>query len=119
MDKFEEQEMKKIRPIKKNWYDRLLKQTVVKGKKLIIIRDKLKDKTIRDIWTLFETEDDYYESKRESNFLKNNYIKNDSNGDKNRNLSLDEYLNKIKPFLRNMIINIQTSVAWKIQLTIQ
>ena len=29
-----------------------------------------------------------------------------SNGDKNRNLLLDEYLNKIKPYLRNVIINL-------------
>ena len=53
--KFEEQEMKKIRP--KNWYGRLIKQTMVREKKPKIIRDKLKDKIIRDIWTLFETEE--------------------------------------------------------------
>ena len=56
MDKFEE-EMKKIRPIKKNWYDRLSKQTMAMEKKPIVIIDKLKDKIIRDIWTLFETEE--------------------------------------------------------------
>ena len=33
MDKFEEQELKKIRPIKKSWYDRLIKQTMVSEKK--------------------------------------------------------------------------------------
>ena len=33
----------------------------------------------------------------------------DSNGDKNRNLSLDEYLNKIRPYLRNIIIDLQNS----------
>ena len=36
----------------------------------------------------------------------------------NRNLPLDEYLNKIEPYLRNTIINLQNSDAWKIQLTI-
>ena len=56
MDKFEE-EMRKIRPIKKNWYDRLIKQTMAMEKKPIVIIDKLKDKIIRDIWTLFETEE--------------------------------------------------------------
>ena len=55
VDKFEEQEMKKIRP--KTWYGRLIKQTMVREKKPKIIRDKLKDKIIRDIWTLFETEE--------------------------------------------------------------
>ena len=33
----------------------------------------------------------------------------DSNGDKNRNLSLDEYLNKIRPYLRNITIDLQNS----------
>ena len=42
----------------------------------------------------------------------------DSNGDKNRNFSLDEYLNKIRPYLRNIIIDLQNSDTWKIQLTI-
>ena len=56
MDKFEEQEMKKIRPIKKNWYDWLIKRTMAREKKPKIIRDKLKDKIITNIWTIFETE---------------------------------------------------------------
>ena len=48
--------MKKIRPIKKKWYDRIIKQNVM-GKKTKMIRDKLKDKIINDIWTLFEKEE--------------------------------------------------------------
>ena len=44
MDKFEEQEIKKMRPIKKTWYDRFIKQTLVREKKPRIIRDKLEDK---------------------------------------------------------------------------
>ena len=37
---------------------------------------------------------------------------------KNRDLSLDEYLNKTKPYLRNIIIDLQNSDAQKIQLII-
>ena len=37
---------------------------------------------------------------------------------KNRNLSQGQYLNKIKPYLRNEIIDLPNSDAWKIQLTI-
>ena len=40
------------------------------------------------------------------------------NADKNSNLSLDKYLNKIKPYLRNVIIYIQNSDTWKIYLII-
>ena len=45
MDKFEEQEIKKIRRIKRNWFDRLIKQNVMRRKSKIII-DKLKYKII-------------------------------------------------------------------------
>ena len=61
MDKFEEQEMKRTRPIKINAFDKLIKQNAIRSKPKIIrdnlkdkmIRDKLKDKIIRDILTLF------------------------------------------------------------------
>ena len=50
---------------------------------------------IRDIVTLFEQEEeDYYKPKIVSNFYNNNYIEYESNGERNRNLSLDEYLKK-------------------------
>ena len=64
---------------------------------------------MRDIRSLFEQEEDYCEPKRISNFWNNNYIEYESNGDKNRNLSLDEYHNKIETYLRNIIINLQNS----------
>ena len=80
-----------------------------------------KEGIIRDIMILFEQEEkekDYYELKRVINFWKNNYIEYESNGDKNKNLSLDEYLKKIETYLRNIIISCQSSDTWKIQLTI-
>ena len=63
----------------------------------------IKERIIRDIKKLFQQED-YYKPERVSNFWSNNYIEYESNGDKNRNLLLDEYLNKIEPYLRNMIL---------------
>ena len=92
MDKFEEEEMKNIRPIIRNWFDQLIKQNMM-GKKPKTIRDRLKDKTnndkkrkkmknekiikdeiITDITTLSEHEVDYCETKIVSNFWNNNYI---------------------------------------------
>ena len=67
---------------------------------------------IRDIRTVFEEEEYYYKSKRVGGFWNNNYIEYERNGDKNSNLSLDEYLNKIKPYLRNIIIDLQNSDTW-------
>ena len=46
----------------------------------------IKDRTTRDIRTLFEQEKDYYKPKKVSNFWNSNYIEYESNGDKNRNL---------------------------------
>ena len=62
----------------------------------------IKDRIIRDIRTLFEQqEEDYYKPKRLINLW--------NNGDKNRNLTLDTYLNKIEPYL---IIDLQNSDTW-------
>ena len=54
MDRFEEQIMKKIRPVITKWFDQVINKNVM-GKKPKIIRDELKDKIFNDIWTLFET----------------------------------------------------------------
>ena len=40
----------------------------------------------------------------------------ESRGDKDRNLSLQEYLNIIEPFLRGMMNNHKNHREWKIQL---
>ena len=51
-------------------------------------------------------EEDYYIPKTVSMFWNNNYIEYDSNGDRNKNLSLDKYYKKIKPYLRDIIIDL-------------
>ena len=52
---------------------------------------------------VFETEKDYYKSKIVRSFSNDNYIEYETNGDKNSNLSLDEYLNNIKPYMKPYI----------------
>ena len=65
---------------------------------------------------LFEQEDeDYLKPIRVNSFWNNNHIEYESGGDKS--LSLNEYLNKIKAHLMNIIKYIQRSEAWKIQIT--
>ena len=49
--------------------------------------------------------------------MSNNYIEYESNSDKNKTLSVKEYLNKISPYLKD-INNLKKSDTWKIQLTI-
>ena len=53
----------------------------------------IKDRLIRDFRTLFEQDEGYYKPERVSNFWSNNYIECESNGDKNRNLLLEQYDN--------------------------
>ena len=73
---------------------------------------------IKDIKNLFEHEDeDYYKPVRVGNFWSKNYIKYESNDERNKARSVEEYLNKIKPFIKD-IINIKKPDTWKIQLTI-
>ena len=74
---------------------------------------------IRDIKTLFLQEEEYYcKTVIISNVRNNDYIKYESNSDRNKNVSVKEYLNVIKPYLKDMIIDLQISDMWKIQLTI-
>ena len=42
--------------------------------------------------------DDYYKPNRVGNLWDSNYIEYESNADKNKNLSLDEYLEKIRHY---------------------
>ena len=67
--------------------------------------------------------------------FKDNYIEYESRGDKDKNLSLEEYLDIIRPYLRDMINNYKAPMKfktpsreiidgdsfgeWKIQLTMQ
>ena len=80
----------------------------------------IKDGIIGNIRVLFgqEKEGDCYDPKRVNNFGNKNYIKYEGNGDRNKSLSLDGYLNKIETYFRNIITNIWNSDTWKIQLTI-
>ena len=49
---------------------------------------------------LFEhKKEDNYKPVRVGNFLSNNYNEYESSGDRNKTLSVKEYLNKIRPFL--------------------
>ena len=77
----------------------------------------MKDRIIRDTRTLFKREDDYCKPIRVGNCWNNNYIEYESSGNRNKNLSIKEYLDKIKPYLRDIIINLQKSDTWKTQLT--
>ena len=75
---------------------------------------------LRDNMNLFGHEkekENYYKPVKVSNFWSNNYIEYESKGDRNKTLSVEEYLNKIRPYFKD-INNLKISDTWKIQLTI-
>ena len=57
----------------------------------------MKYRIIRVIRTIFEQEDDYCKSIRVGNFWNNNYIEYESSSDRNKNLSVKEYVDKLNP----------------------
>ena len=71
--------------------------TTIKKKKrrrlLIINKNKEED----------NKEEDYYKQVREGSFWSDNYIEYESDGDRNKTLSIEEYFNKIKPYLNDII----------------
>ena len=96
--------------------------------------DDLDYEGIRDIENLFdEINEDYYKPVKTKIAFNDNYIEYESRGDKDKNLSPKEYLDMIRPYLRDMINNHKTLSKgslgkifdnnlhgeWKIQLTMQ
>ena len=62
--------------------------------KLEVETQAIKDIILTDIKNLFEHEEEenYYKTVRVSNFWSNNYIEYESNSDRNKILSVEEYL---------------------------
>ena len=77
------------------------------------------EKESKEIKTLFkhEEEETFYKPVRASNFWRNNYIEYESNSDRNKTLSVEEYLIKIRPYLKD-INNLKKSDPRRLELTI-
>ena len=72
---------------------------------------------IRDIENLFDNvnDNDYYKPILVKSSFKENYKYYESRGDKDKKLSIEQYLNMIKPYLSNLI-NDHKNNEWKIQI---
>ena len=75
------------------------------------LKNEVKDIVLRNVKNLFEfeKEENYYKPVRVNNFWSNNYIEYKSKGDKNRILSIEEYLDKIRPYLKDIINDLKKS----------
>ena len=80
--------------------------------------DDTEYKRISDVRNLFDLsiDEDYYKPiKTISDFdNNNNYIEYKSKGDKDETLSIIEYLNMIRPYLRDIINDHKTQGKWKV-----
>ena len=64
-------------------------------------------------------EEDYYEPKEIKSAFDGSYVLHESRGDKDANLALYEYFEKIKPYLKDMIDDYKSKGEWKIQITMR
>ena len=79
-----------------------------------------KDRKIGEIKTILyvpKEEKDYYKPIKINKAFNNNYIEYQSNGDKDKTISIEEYLDATKPYLSNMKNN-HNQGEWKIQLSL-
>ena len=70
----------------------------------------IKYKTLRGNKNFCEHEEEkqnYFKPVRVSGFWSNNYIEYQRNGDRNKTLFVDEYLNKLRPYLKDIIDNLK------------
>ena len=68
----------------------------------------IKDKILTDLKNLFE---EYHKPVRVNNFWSSSYIKYKSNSDRYQTLSVEEYLDKIRPYLNDIINDLKKSAT--------
>ena len=69
---------------------------------------------LRNIRNIFKHEKaDYYKPVRINNFWNNNYIEYKTKGDR-KTLSVKKYLHKIRPYLKDIMNNLQKCDIWKV-----
>ena len=66
----------------------------------------------------FDPEKDHYEPKKAVDVFNNNHIQYESIGDKDKTLTIKEYLDMIRPFLSDIISDHKTQGEWKVHLII-
>ena len=68
----------------------------------------------KNLFEYEKQEQNYYKAVRVNNIWSNNYIEHKINSNKNRVLSVDEYLDKIWPYLKGIINDLKKSDTWKV-----
>ena len=110
---FTKQNIKKIKKIERKLFK--LEKCLSKLKKYHDY-DDIEYKGIRDVknWFNLSTDEDYYTPISTNSSFDDNYIEHEIKGDKKKTLSIKEYLNMIKPYLRDLINDHKTQGEWKV-----
>ena len=101
-------EEKIIKDIRKLFtLEKELNYTAIKDIRNLFRREKetkaIKDRILRDIKNFFEHEEEnYYKPVRVNNFWSNNYVAYKSNGGRKKTISVEKYLDKMRPYLRDI-----------------
>ena len=69
----------------------------------------IKDIVLRNIFEYEKKEENHYKSIRVNYFWSNNYIEYKSNGDRKKTLSVKEYLDKIRLYLKDIMNDLKQS----------
>ena len=72
----------------------------------------------RDLRFSLDPEKDHYKPVKTDNAFNNNYFQYESIGDINKLLSIEEYIDMMRPHLSDIINNDQTQLEWRIYSTI-
>ena len=107
-------------PKKTEKYLLILEENLSKLKKYYDY-DDVEYKGIKGVRDFFDspTDEDHYKPIIINGTFNNNYIQYESRGNKDKILTVDEYLDIIRPYVRDMINDNKTQSEWKIQLTIE
>ena len=112
-EKFKSWRRKPIKDIRNRFRLKKLNYTAIKDIRNLFRLEKetkaIKYRILTNIKNLFEHEEEenYYKPVRVSKFWSNNYIEYESNGDRNKTISVEEYLSKIRPYLKDIINNLK------------
>ena len=91
--------------------------TIYKTIKDIRKKNRDEDKMLRDLTFLLDPKKDPDKPVKTINAFINNYVQYESIRDKDKSLSIKEYIDKIRPYLSDIINDHKTQGEWKIQLT--
>ena len=97
----------------------MLLSTLNKSEPVKTIREIRKEnrhegKIFENIRFFFDPKKDHYEPKKTASAFNNNYIQYGSMGDKDKNLSVKEYIDVIRPYLSDIINNHKAQGKWRI-----